>query len=1664
MPAPTVAAAPAVTDPVTLTGVGTVAAQPVNLYTLNVPNPITTGFDAGKLFDVSAVDIDGYLGGDTPVLDSNGNPIINPATGTPYTVTTPNYYTFAGTAGQDMSFQVMSASITSIKDPVDTTLTIFGPNGQEVAYNDDQFEPSDSSIFDLSLPSTGTYTVEVDSFHTADPSANDPSAQNYNPAAYYHALHGAYELFMYTFSAFNAVQPPSLTSSTTATLVLPTAPAGSTETVYLNGVAVATVPAGTSSYTVKNVPAGSNTLTVKTSDNSSTSYNVTVDTTPPTVAIDSNPPAQTTATTATFTFSGSDAVTLSSQLVFLASLDGARFSTVTDPATLTNLSVGSHTLEVEAEDQAGNVSQPVSTTWTVEPTISTTTAVKSSALDNTLVYGQQLNLTASIAQITLSPDSPTGEVDFYEGTTKIGSAALTSGQNQASILVMLPAGSYTITATYEGDGTDLTSTSAAYPLTVTPAPLTITVNNQSQTYGAALPALTVTYTGLVNGDTPATFATPANRGPTLTTVPAGSHVGSYAITAAGAVDPDYTITYVGGTLTISPATLDVTASVNTKTYGQTAIDVGSFGGVLSGDGITFSFSSAGDGPTADVGSYPISYTVSDPQAKLSNYTIVYTGANLVVGQATLQVTASANTKTYGQTASDTGSVSGIQNHDALTFSFSSAGDGPTADVGSYPISYSESGSATKEGDYSIVYTGANLVVGQATLQVTANPETKTVGAADPVLTYQVTSGSLATGDSFTGALTRTAGETVGSYPILQGTLTAGSNYTLTFVGSALFITSTGSPLVGGKSVPVSSVGGSASSPATVGSSGAPQLTATGSAFDGTLTATQYQSSPATGFATSGSYFEIYVNSGDIGAGSSVTATFQGLTPNASLFWWNGSQWTPVLNATGQAVVANASGVATVTLTSATSPTVGNLQGVYFLSGVVQPTFSNLTAPQTITYGTASVTVGGTLAAGSLPATGSVTVALNGVQKSATLGANGSFSTAFNTAALAASPTAYAVSYSYTATTEFAAASNSTTTTVTVGIASGSAYILNPSTSGAVNASDSADIAFAGGLFVDSSSPTAVQASGTAQVQVGEVLDIVGGVSTSGSARATRTGAPPATGDPYATLPLPSVAGLANHGPANVSGGVTALPPGIYTSITVSGSGQATLTTGGTYIIKGGGLTVSGTASLTGTNVFIFNAGSNYNGTTDGGTYGGVTLSGSGTISLSPMSSGPYAGVVLFQSRSNTRGLIVSGSAGGAISGVLYAPSAAASLSVSAMLKGALVAATLTVSGGAGAFQLTDASDATYDASTANWVTDPVLTVAVEDDTRAGLDPAEVADLGAAMSYLNQALAPFGVDLSWSTTGTAADVTVHFATTTPEGGADDGILGYTTPSNAVYIVVGWNYYTGSDPSGIAADQYDFTTLAIHELAHSVGLGESQDPNSVMYEYLAPGTVRRSFTDANLTAINTDADRFMKVAGAPATATSAPAIAVGSAAPTLLVARPASPPTSTSALALAAPRPPTAEDAAPAAVVSLVPVADGRSSGVLAPTPAPAAAPARAAHALDPFRFQLPASRTRAVSLADGEGSQPLDRRGARPVGGWAEPTAPGARDFGREAPGPGPDPLADVLSASLEEQDADLTALACLMLGASFAATAARRRADDADVSTEEPTFEEGACR
>jgi hypothetical protein len=85
-------------------------------------------------------------------------------------------------------------------------------------------------------------------------------------------------------------------------------------------------------------------------------------------------------------------------------------------------------------------------------------------------------------------------------------------------------------------------------LTVAPANLTISADNKSMAQGTTVPSLTATYTGWVNGDTPACLATPVVL---ATTASSNSPAGAYPVSATGAASPDYSITFVNGLLTVT---------------------------------------------------------------------------------------------------------------------------------------------------------------------------------------------------------------------------------------------------------------------------------------------------------------------------------------------------------------------------------------------------------------------------------------------------------------------------------------------------------------------------------------------------------------------------------------------------------------------------------------------------------------------------------------------------------------------------------------------------------------------------------------------------------------------------------------------------------------------------------------------------------------------------------------------------------------------------------------------------------------------------------------------------------------------------------------------------------------------------------------------------------
>ena len=199
--------------------------------------------------------------------------------------------------------------------------------------------------------------------------------------------------------------------------------------------------------------------------------------------------------------------------------------------------------------------------------------------------------------------------------------------------------------------TNYTITYVAGNLTVTPAALTITANGVSRVYGASDPTLGVTYSGFVNGETSSVL------GGTLSVVDSDAApttaVGSYTgvITASGQTSTNYTITYVAGNLTVTPAALTITANGVSRVYGASDPTLGvTYSGFVNGEtssvlGGTLSEVDSEAATTTAVGSYTGVITASGQTS--TNYTITYVAGDLTVTPAALTITANGVSRVYG---------------------------------------------------------------------------------------------------------------------------------------------------------------------------------------------------------------------------------------------------------------------------------------------------------------------------------------------------------------------------------------------------------------------------------------------------------------------------------------------------------------------------------------------------------------------------------------------------------------------------------------------------------------------------------------------------------------------------------------------------------------------------------------------------------------------------------------------------------------------------------------------------------------------------------------------------------------------------------------------------------------------------------------------------------
>jgi len=116
-------------------------------------------------------------------------------------------------------------------------------------------------------------------------------------------------------------------------------------------------------------------------------------------------------------------------------------------------------------------------------------------------------------------------------------------------------------------------------------------------------------------------------------------------------------------------------------------------------------------------------------------------------------------------------------------------------------------------NYTITYEPGDLTIEPRPLVVAARAESKVVGTPDPALTFAADP-VLVAGDEWEGRLQRAAGETVGEYAILRGTLgiadgNRGRNYAMRFEGNefAILPDPTVGPEDSGADLPIAESGG-----------------------------------------------------------------------------------------------------------------------------------------------------------------------------------------------------------------------------------------------------------------------------------------------------------------------------------------------------------------------------------------------------------------------------------------------------------------------------------------------------------------------------------------------------------------------------------------------------------------------------------------------------------------------------------------------------------------------------------------------------------------------------------------------------------------------------------------------------------------------------------------
>ncbi|MGF7181971.1 beta strand repeat-containing protein, partial [Tunturiibacter psychrotolerans] len=561
--------------------------------------------------------ISGFVNGDTTASATTGSPSL---TTTPAAPSAPNTYTITAAAGSltstNYTFTYVNGSLTITKG----TLTVTAGSATRAygaanptftatatgAMNSDTFTFSETTTATVTSPA-GTYNIV--------PTASGANLGNYT--------------VVYVNGTLTVTKANVTVTANSYTIPYGTADPTYTATItgFLNGDTTASATTGSPSLTTTPAaPSAPNTYTITAAPGTLASTNYTFTYVNGSLTINkgiltvtagnatrvygaANPTFSATATGAmngdTFTFSETTTATATSPVGtynIVPTASGTNLGNYTVVYVNGTLSITKANLVVTAN----SYTVPYGT---ADPTYTAT-------ISGFLNSDTQANSTTGTPSLTTAPAAPTA-AGIYTITAAAGTLASTN---------------YTFTYT---NGS----------LTINKGTLTVTAGNATRVYGAANPTFSATATGAMNGDT-FTFSE-------TTTATATSPVGAYNIvpTASGTNLGNYTVVYVNGTLTVTPAVLTVTANSYTIPYGTAdPTYTATISGFLNSD--TQANSTTGTPSLTTTPAAPATagvYTITAAPGTLAstNYTFTYTNGSLTINKGAYTITWKNQSAVYG---------------------------------------------------------------------------------------------------------------------------------------------------------------------------------------------------------------------------------------------------------------------------------------------------------------------------------------------------------------------------------------------------------------------------------------------------------------------------------------------------------------------------------------------------------------------------------------------------------------------------------------------------------------------------------------------------------------------------------------------------------------------------------------------------------------------------------------------------------------------------------------------------------------------------------------------------------------------------------------------------------------------------------------------------------